>query len=486
MDEKTEDAFRDWEVSIRKNESSELDGALNQTTERVDNKKGALNQKLNETEQQTKELVDHARSLMDTGSNEFVTRELNQIQSDPTVSPIAQDLIKQWSTIEDIQSGRLNSTIEAYIISNNKESLTPKDPQKAKEFSEVVSRMRENIWVKPTTDNIDAFAASKVLGTDRERIVSNMHQIGASGKYDRMTWDSESRSVIFHGESGIRILDTASIPPRERIMRNGLSISREISPIVADPARERNESKRNVVAQIVPTIPRDTKEMLSDKMEDGSDIVSPEIWGMLDNTLSHISLRNSQSAKLSRTMIETTWGVLRMEQGRLNILSQDKSKINPLDPDIWAIKWTITRINTIMESLQKIQEKTTIEEENAQSNRVLWDTNARDNLSWLTTNYFDRMWPASQQAIDRIIALVNSDRTLSNQIQLWEPLSSMSKEILERSLTKLWGTTDVLTSGDKLPTFQKRITESLNYPPSDKRSIEWQLQQPDTAKPDIK
>ena len=44
-----------------------------------------------------------------------------------------------------------------------------------------------------------------------------------------------------------------------------------------------------------------------------------------------------------------------------------------------------------MESLQKIQEKTTIEEENAQSNRVLWDTNARDNLSWLTTNYFDRM-----------------------------------------------------------------------------------------------
>ena len=95
MDEKTEDAFRDWEVSIRKNESSELDGALNQTTERVDNKKGALNQKLNETEQQTKELVDHARSLMDTGSNEFVTRELNQIQSDPTVSPIAQDLIKQ-------------------------------------------------------------------------------------------------------------------------------------------------------------------------------------------------------------------------------------------------------------------------------------------------------------------------------------------------------------------------------------------------------
>ena len=131
--------------------------------------------------------------------------------------------------------------------------------------------------MKPIRDNIDAFAASKVLGTDRERIVSNMHQIGSSGKYDRMTWDSESRSVIFHGESGTRILDTANIPPRESIMRNGLYISREISPIVADPARERNESKRNVVAQIVPTISRDIKEMLSDKMEDGNEIVSPEI-----------------------------------------------------------------------------------------------------------------------------------------------------------------------------------------------------------------
>ncbi len=71
-----------------------------------------------------------------------------------------------------------------------------------------------------------------------------------------------------------------------------------------------------------------------------------------------------------------------------------------------------------MESLQKIQEKTTIEEENTQSNRILWDTNARDNLSWLTTKYFDRIGPNAQVAIDRIIGLVNRDRTLSNQIQL--------------------------------------------------------------------
>ncbi len=87
---------------------------------------------------------------------------------------------------------------------------------------------------------------------------------------------------------------------------NGLSISREIAPTIVDPARERNENKRNTVAQIVPTISRDTKEILSSKMADGSDITSPEIGGMLDNTLSHISLRNQQSAKLSRTMIETT------------------------------------------------------------------------------------------------------------------------------------------------------------------------------------
>ena len=71
-----------------------------------------------------------------------------------------------------------------------------------------------------------------------------------------------------------------------------------------------------------------------------------------------------------------------------------------------------------MDSLQKIQEKTTIEEESPQNNTLLWDKNARDNLSWLTDRYFDRIGPSAQESIDRIIALVNRDRTPSNQIQL--------------------------------------------------------------------
>ena len=82
-------------LNQKKEERKGVNIALNQEDKELVNDKGALNQKLNETEQQTKKLVDQARSLMDTGSNEFVTRELNQIQSDPTVSPIAQDLIKR-------------------------------------------------------------------------------------------------------------------------------------------------------------------------------------------------------------------------------------------------------------------------------------------------------------------------------------------------------------------------------------------------------
>ena len=78
----------------------------------------------------------------------------------------------------------------------------------------------------------------------------------------------------------------------------------------------------------------------------------------------------------------------------------------------------MVRITAIIESLQKIQEKTTIEEESQENNTLLWDKNARDNLSWLTTHYFDRMGLGAQQTIDRIIALINRDRTLSNQIQL--------------------------------------------------------------------
>lgn len=53
-----------------------------------------------------------------------------------------------------------------------------------------------------------------------------------------------------------------------------------------------------------------------------------------------------------------------------------------------------------MESLQKIQEKTTIEEENTQSNTLLWDKNARETLQLVTSLGYDEL---GQDNLDALI-----------------------------------------------------------------------------------
>lgn len=60
----------------------------------------------------------------------------------------------------------------------------------------------------------------------------------------------------------------------------------------------------------------------------------------------------------------------------------------------------MARITAIMESLQKIQEKTTIEEENTQSNTLLWDKNARETLQLVTSLGYDEL---GQDNLDALI-----------------------------------------------------------------------------------
>ena len=483
MDRPTKNAFRDWEVSMKKNESSNIDTALNQVTGSVDEKKEALNQKiledktvdvaLNQKKEELDVYVQRAKELMDPdGLAQFDTlrqAELQQIQSDPAGSPIAQDLIKQWSTIEDIQGGRLNSTIEAYIISNNKEALTPKDPKKAKEFSGVVREMWYITWVKPTPENIDAFAASKVLGTNRENIVSNMHQIGSSGKYDRMTWDGESRSVIFHGESGTRILDTASIPPRERIMRNGLSISRDITPVIETP--EQKEQKT-----IEKSIQNQTKWLKE----------NPYIWALLWAEYNEL-FAQAEKSENPKEQLNYSYQWL---QGKFNAINKlidqyewswEQAESSAMKHALIQVESQIKQVIALATSYDALLKKKTNSSNNSDDN---FDGTARDNLSWLVENRFDRMWPNANNALQQIIKSINK-KNPDTTIDLIKPMEQRDHERLKKALEKLWGTADVLTSGDKLPVFQKNINMAISKNPDDSNSIEGLLKKTETPTPSL-
>ena len=107
-----------------------------------------------------------------------------------------------------------------------------------------------------------------------------------------------------------------------------------------------------------------------------------------------------------------------------------------------------------------------------------FDTIARNNLSWLVENSFDRMWSRANEVLDRIIGGLNKGRDTQNMIDLSQPLDPQHREYLNSALIKLWGTPDVLTSGDRIPAFQNRINQALRYPSDHPDGIEWLLQKP--------
>ena len=138
---------------------------------------------------------------------------------------------------------------------------------------------------------------------------------------------------------------------------------------------------------------------------------------MVDNTLRNLNMSSPDLAQSSSKLIESSRNVIAMEITRLEKLSQDKKSNNTLDPDIGSIGGINKELTRLSEILQSMQKNTLIEKEQTNTS-ALWDKNTRDNLNWLIEKNFDRIGSGAQETVDRIISLVNRDRTPSNQIQL--------------------------------------------------------------------
>ena len=138
---------------------------------------------------------------------------------------------------------------------------------------------------------------------------------------------------------------------------------------------------------------------------------------MVDNTLRNLNMSSPDLAQSSSKLIESSRNVIAMESSRLEKLIQDKKLSNHLDPDRGSIGGMNKELARLSEILQSMQKNTLIEKEQTNTS-ALWDKNARDNLNWLIEKNFDRIGSGAQETVDRIISLVNRDRTPSNQIQL--------------------------------------------------------------------
>ena len=162
-------------------------------------------------------------------------------------TPIISSLWKKGITPEMIQSGKYDSIIQSYIILENQVSLQQYvEKGKEKEFSSTIDTLRLNLW-EPFPARV---AAAKIvsdriiLEPNREKVTGRLESLVSTGDYKTMSWDRDTREIRLEAKDwSTRIIDTARIPPYERIMKNGLSIEQSIP----DETKESREYKKQKI-----------------------------------------------------------------------------------------------------------------------------------------------------------------------------------------------------------------------------------------------
>ena len=411
-----------------------------------------------------------------------------------------------WAnTPESIASPEVQSILMAHISTRvyleNKDSILKTNPELGKQYDNL-DRNKYALGVSGKIEAKDIWQIpTDIPKSDREAITSTVNSLTkwspdtlVTRTGDRLTF-SDPRNERYSYE-----IDMSKQPPRLAKTRNGLSISRDVVGL----SPEQKEKKSAY----------ETAKWKLDKWERGyTQWINEFWWARRDeyslmganmeqwepgkeakkeiNIYSSIFLPENRSKQTQYEMIEQELanGNIRSEDraNKLNNMKQLTADIKSTNLSQMLATWETenhSKINTMLEQryekinrLQKsnqeiITAKAAVSKnpENTTNQYDAFDTTARDNLSWLVDNRFDRMWPRANDAIGQIIASINKDDP-STAIDLTEPMRQRDHDRLTDALKKLWGTDDVLTSGDRLPSFQNRINEALRYQSDNTDSI---------------
>ncbi len=242
-------SFNDFELQAANQKGEQIDARIQAANQKEKSVDQALNQSLQEKETQVGKMVGQAKEFMDKEGKDFLSRKLQALQSAPESSDIAQRLISQGATREDIASGRYKSTLEAYLIVENAQALTPKDPNKARQFEQSVDNIRLalGLSVPANQSNLDTITTAHVLGPHRANIEAAGREVINNGKYESLAFDEQSRQIVFSRDNGREslVIDTTSEPPTRSIKRSTLSIEQPL-PTPSNAEKERTELRSSL------------------------------------------------------------------------------------------------------------------------------------------------------------------------------------------------------------------------------------------------
>ncbi len=390
---------------------------------------------------------------------------------------------------EDLKNGKYDNILIANFYLTNASDIykkvKPEDHEKfvnsMKGVSDIMGRQRPVDWPGVTQE--------LAFGSARGKIKDTGDKIVADGYNKEVIWDPQTRSLIFRGDKWEKAIDTAYVPPRERIIRGNLSISREIPTIT--PAQKEKQSLQWETSKLIIQVSKDFSEVRLVNPTWIPEAITVNSSTILDEYkdaqwLFESAPNPEQKLQTLKNLKEKNGLLEQVRRQSMTTENMSDPRYTELESSLHVELGSLTKLEWSLGEFLQVQKKLSGYNTTPPiAGNTRFDEVANANLTWLTTNYFDRMGPNAQRGIERMVDWINRTRDARNQIQLdGHEFTQEERWVLLQSLESLWWDRATLTDGEKLPVFQAKINEAITKAPGDSASIE-SLMKIDTAKKEV-
>jgi hypothetical protein len=470
-DEKTQIAFGEF---LEKSIKTANQRKVNETAW-----EGAANKGNEEKEKRLKELEEDLQS------------STNQIRSLSSLPPdIERDAFEEAkknppAELKNISPDKYgdykNLILANYAISHNTEIREKLSDADKKIFSSAINDVGSILGRK--IEDFETLTSKKItLGEGRVQIETRGRELIEKWYNKEVVWNSNDRTITFTNKSGeVRVIETARMPPRESVEREWLRIGRNIDPINPDEKEKNRLEKENGTLRWLAWNQSTALNKTLIREDDLTDSMKKPLYkSTLDNwkekrkkydeaSTPDAALESIKALKWANSDLE------KIRRGSIDITDLGDPKNTTLEDKLFREMECLSQMETILTQL--IQNE---EQKKKYQNIIIpkdnFDLTGKDNLSWLISRDFHKMWPRANEALTRIIAEMNRWKDEGNKIKLEsDDLEiSVKKSRLEEAWWKLTNWYNLKNADDAMR-FVRNIGTTLNYNRDHPLSLESQI-----------
>ncbi len=368
---------------------------------------------------------------------------------------------------KDISEGKFDNIVIAdYAINYAKEITSKLSVDDQKKFSTSIDQISGILNRRPPKwPEIVETSGWLALWTNRDKIKSAWDKLIADGYNKQVVWDADTRTLIFRGNKWVKAIETAKMPPQEKIMVWNLSIWRDattLSPERKDIERLTTDTKKlqaevwsdgyNAALGMIATVDTAVISESAQRSENSSThtstlnqyktakqtLESALTSGNTKDRIDAIKSMKQFNMTLDSTRKDLLWENIRKSIGIENSQSNQNSNLEKLEGTLSNERLALERLETLytqiggnVEQIRWLNDK--VKKEPTDN----FDSQAQYTLRYMKSIWYDIV---GQDTMEKVITSINlENRWKIAEIDLWKnpKLDPEQEKELVRSIARL-------------------------------------------------